>query len=107
MEHENRTSSGAGYRINTPVFPESERMSGFYGEAHRIIEDNFARAREKSVGGMMIADYAVYEDADGIVEVTLRMRMRICGKIAWEKSVSHRWRDGYIAPERRRRKSRP
>ena len=103
MESEKRTTAGVGWRVTTPVFPGEDAMSAFYADAHAIIEENFRRVRGEKAAGMLIADYTVTDDGDAL-KVTLRMRMRMCGKVEWEKTVVHRWKDGEIAPRRHGRK---
>ena len=92
-----RFSSGRGWRVTTPSFPECAAMDSFYAEAHRLIEADFSTLRERSMRGICAADFAVREDG-GTTEVTLRLRLRRDGRWVREKTVVHRWRNGRIAP---------
>lgn len=102
MEHNKNTTGGVGYTVTTPEFDGEERMNRFYGRAHKLIEDNFIRLRRERGGGMLTADYAVAEE-NGMLRVTLRQRMRICGRIAGEKTVTHYWKDGFIVKPKNKR----
>jgi len=99
MEYENRQTSGDGYRISTPVFPDKSRMNDFYEYAHRIIEQNYKDARTKNRSGMYLADYRIIEK-DVYTVVELRLRIRLCGVITESKNVSHIWENDVIAPKR-------
>lgn len=103
MEYNKNTTCGVGYSVTTPIFPENERMTRFYSRAHEIIEGNFEKIRCERGGGMLTADFAVIEEGK-TVRVTLRQRMRVCGRLAGEKVVVHLWRDGEIAKRVRKKK---
>lgn len=77
-------------------------MDGFYAEAHRIIEADFADFRGRGGAGIVVADFFA-EPCGDAVEVTLRLRHRQNGRYVREKRVVHRWRGANIAPRRRRR----
>lgn len=96
---EKRCSSGRGWRISTPSFPETASMDSFYADAHRLLEQRFTELHECGEQGIFAADYLIREQ-NGALEVTLRLRRRINGKYTDERRFSHRWRGGVIASGR-------
>ena len=94
-----RSTSGRGWRAVTPSFPDCAGMDDFYAEAHRLIEAKFTAYRESGGTGFCTADYLISEDRGDTV-ITLRLRLRENGRYAAEKTATHRWRGGYLAPKR-------
>lgn len=94
-----RYSSGRGWRVATPTFPDCAAMDSFYEEAHRLLEEHFSALREGGERSVFVADYFIAERGD-ICEITLRLRRRIDGRYVDERVFLHRWCDGVIAPKR-------
>ena len=94
-----RHTSGRGWRVTTPSFPDCAAADDFYAEAHRLIEAQFCERRGQGGRGMCVADFFARE-IGGDTVVTLRLRLRENGHNVAEKTLVHRWRDGQIAPKR-------
>lgn len=92
-----RFSGGKGWRVSTPSFADCAVMDGFYAEAHRLIEKQFAERSGQGGRVRLAADFTV-EDESGDTVIALRLRAREKGRVTARKTVFHRWRDGYIAP---------